>query len=125
MSEAKTVAVGLISITLHDSASAQISCDHHGVRPIVVAKIGAAAGQRFYDELTKIHDALEAARAVLLERAKEGGNTTPAEFHLARVLHDLEITGDWQQTLAQKAGPTDGVFDGDPYEGPMNKKGDW
>lgn len=95
----KTVAVGLIGVTLRDSSSALISCGHHGVSPVVVANVGTATGQRFYDELTKIHEALEAAHAVLLERAKVGGAATPAEFHLARVLNDLEITGEWQQTL--------------------------
>jgi outer membrane PBP1 activator LpoA protein len=99
VSDAKVVTVGLIGVTLRDATTAQIACGHQGVRPVVVAEIGVAAGQRFYEELTKIREALEAAHAVLVERAKEGGAATSAEFHLARVLNDLEMTGDWQETL--------------------------
>ena len=102
MSNVKTVTVGRIGVALHDSPPlAMISCDHQGVRPIVIGEIGLAAGQRFYDELTKIREALTAAHAVLVERVRADAPTTPAEFHLARVLHDLEITGDWQKTLIE------------------------
>ena len=79
------VKIGQISITLHEppANTAQIACGH------VVCDVGYAAGYRFYTELTKIREALVAARAVLTEH--ESGVTTPAEARLASLLVDLEI----------------------------------
>jgi hypothetical protein len=91
--------VGLIGVALRDAAPAQISCGHQGVQPVIVCEVGSAAGQRLFDELTKIREALEAAHAVLVDLVRLGGAATPAELHLARVLNDLEMTGGWQETL--------------------------
>lgn len=102
----KTLTVGQIGVTLRESpATAKISCGRQGVRPTIIGEIETAAGQRFFDELTKIRECLCAAHAVLVERVQAGGGTvtpTPAEAHLARTLTDLEIADDWQGTLLER-----------------------
>ena len=81
------VKVGQIFVTLRDPPvhTGQVSCGH------VVCDVGYSAAYRFYSELTKIREALSAARAVLTSRQAEGA-TTAAEMHLARLLVELEIT---------------------------------
>ena len=77
--------IGQISVTLRvpPANTGQVSCGH------VVCDVGYAAAYRFYAELTKIREALVAARAVLTERAS--GATSPDEMHLALLLVELEI----------------------------------
>jgi hypothetical protein len=83
---AVTVTVGQIGVTLREPpAPALISCGP------VICDVGPAAGKRFFNELTKIHEALVAAHVVLVERTRIGHATTPAEVHLARMLVELEI----------------------------------
>lgn len=80
------VKIGQISVTLRDppANTGQVSCGH------VVCDVGYAAAYRFYAELTKIREALVAARAVLTARGSAGA-TSPDEMHLALLLVELEI----------------------------------
>ena len=81
-----TVAVGQISVTLREEpARAMISCGP------AVCYVGPAAGKHFFDELTKIREALLAADAVQRDDQAPSGPVTKSEVHLARLLVELDI----------------------------------
>lgn len=44
---------------------------------------------------------------------------------ISRVIAAQESVTKSTKKVVTKADPANGIFDGDPYEGPMNKKGDW
>ncbi len=83
----RIVTVGQLRVRLHDAspATASIECGH------VICPVGYAAGYRVASELTKIHEVLIAAHAVIVDRTR-GGATTSAEMTLAAKLIDLGIT---------------------------------
>jgi hypothetical protein len=83
--EAKTeVKVGQIVVTVDPvTNTARLACGAVG------CAIGSAAGQRFFDELSKIREALTTAHKVLVRSA--GGATSPDEMHLVKLLVDLEV----------------------------------
>jgi hypothetical protein len=99
MSSLLHVSVGQIAVTLREPPhECRISCGP------VAREFGAAAAKRFYDELTKIREALVAAQKVLVDRTHSGHAATPAEVHLARMLCELEVEPDWQDTLHELGG---------------------
>ena len=80
------VKVGQIAITVDPAANTtRIACGPVGT------DIGSAAGQRFFDELTKIREALTTAHKVLVRSALKGGDASPDEMHLVKLLIDLEM----------------------------------
>lgn len=82
------VKVGQISVYLQEPPenTGQVFCGH------VKCDMSYAAAYRFSTELTKIREALSAARAVLTDRASaSAGPTSAAEMHLASLLIELEI----------------------------------
>jgi len=83
-----TVTVGLLSVEIFDGNNAVITIG--GPQPTSI-DVGAAAGRRFFDELTRIRAALLAADAVLRDDQAPSGPVTRSEVHLARLLVDLEI----------------------------------
>jgi hypothetical protein len=84
-----TVTVGLLSVEIFDGkVNAVVTIG--GRQPISI-DVGAAAGRRIFDELTKIREALLAADAVLHDDQAPSGPVTRSEVHLARLLVDLEI----------------------------------
>ena len=80
------VKVGQISVYLQEPPenTGQVCCGH------VKCDMSYAAAYRFSTELTKIREALSAARAVLTDRASAGA-TSAAEMHLASLLIELEV----------------------------------
>lgn len=77
------VTVGLLSVEIFDGkVTAVVTIG--GPQPTEI-DVGAAAGRRIFDELTKIREALLAANAVLRDPV------TKTEMHLANLLVDLEI----------------------------------
>ena len=87
MPETKTeVKVGQIVVTVDSAANTtRLACGSIG------CDIGSAAGLRFFDELTKIREALTTAHKVLVRSALKGGDTSPDEMHLVKLLVDLEV----------------------------------
>jgi hypothetical protein len=84
-----TVVVGQISVTLRKPpALALLRCGHRHAAQTA----GPAAGQRFFDELTKIREALLAACEVLAQPGDVHRPASPEEIHLARMLIELEVT---------------------------------
>jgi hypothetical protein len=84
---ATAISVGQITVTLRaEPAHATIACGH------VICDVGPAAGKRFFDELTKIHEALLAAYEVLAQPGDVHRPASPEEIHLANKLIALEIT---------------------------------
>jgi hypothetical protein len=82
----RTITVGKIVVTIRDlPARSLISCGP------AVCDVGPSVGQRFFDELTKIREALLAAHAVIVSREWHDRPTTPDEVHLARMLVEMEI----------------------------------
>ena len=82
----RTVKIGQISVTVDSTANTtRLACGSVG------CDIGSAAGQRFFDELTKIREALRTAQKVLVGSALKGGDTSPDEMHLLKLLVDLEL----------------------------------
>ena len=82
----REVKIGQIVVTVDATANtARLACGAVG------CDIGSAAGQRFFDELTKIREALTTAQKVLVRSALKGGDTTSDEMHLLKLLVDLEM----------------------------------
>ena len=82
----RTITIGKITVTLRDlPARSLIACGP------AVCDVGPSVGQRFFDELTKIREALLAAHGVVVSREWHDRMTTADEMHLARMLHELEI----------------------------------
>ena len=82
----REVKIGQIVIALDSAANAaRIACG------TVSCDIGTAAGQRFFDELAKIREALTIAQKVLFHSAQKGGTTSSDEMHLLKLLVDLEL----------------------------------
>ena len=82
----REVKIGQIIVTVDPAANeARIACGAVG------CDIGSAAGQRFFDELAKIREALTTAQKVLVRSALKGGDTTSDEMHLLKLLVDLEV----------------------------------
>ena len=82
----REIKIGQIVITVDPTANAaRIACGK------ARCDIGSAAGQRFFDELAKIREALVTAHKVLVCSALKGGDTSPDEMHLAKLLVDLEV----------------------------------
>jgi hypothetical protein len=83
----REVKVGQISVTLNDppANTASIACG------TASCTVGSAAGQRFFDELTKISEALTTAHKVLVRSALKGGDTSTDEMRLVKLLVDLEV----------------------------------
>ena len=83
----REVKVGQLVVTVDSAANTtRLACGSVG------CDIGSAAGQRFFDELTKIREALTTAHKVLVLSARKGGdNTSPDEMHLVKLLVDLEV----------------------------------
>jgi hypothetical protein len=86
------VTIGKISVELFDDAAigpdARITFDV--MRPVSV-DLSRAAGKLFFDELTKIREALIAAHYVLAQPGPLDRAVTPEEVRLVRMLVDLEI----------------------------------
>jgi len=81
-----TVVVGKIAVTRRDlPARSLIACGP------AICDVGPSVGQRFFDELTKIREALLTAYAVLVDREWLDHPSTPSEVHLARLLVELEV----------------------------------
>ncbi len=83
----RIVTVGLLSVEILD-AHALVSV--RGPRSVAI-DVSATVGQRIFDELTKIREALLAADAVLRDDEAPLGPVTRSEVHLARLLVDLDI----------------------------------
>jgi len=83
----KIITVGQLRVRLRDEspAAASIECGR------VICDVGYSAGCRFASELTKIHETLIAAHAVIVDRSQSGA-TTSTEMTLAAKLIDLGIT---------------------------------
>lgn len=82
----REVKIGQIVVSLDPSANTtRIACGP------VSCDIGSAAGQRFFDELTKIREALTTVQKVLFHSARTGGATSSDEMHLLKLLVDLEL----------------------------------
>jgi hypothetical protein len=80
------VKIGQIVVTFDPTANtARITCG------TVSFDIGSAAGQRFFNELTMIRDALKAAHKVLMGSALKGGEASPDEMNLLKLLINLDI----------------------------------
>jgi hypothetical protein len=86
------VTVGNLSVELDDDAaigpSARIAVA--ATRPVSI-DLSRAAGKLFFDELTKIREALVAAHDVLAQPGPPDRAVTPEEVRLVRLLVDLEI----------------------------------
>ena len=83
-----SVTIGKIVVTQRElPARSLIACGP------AICDVGPSIGKRFFDELTKIREALHAASMVLVDREFEERTrpATPAEVHLARMLVELEI----------------------------------
>jgi hypothetical protein len=97
-----TITVGNLAVTLRPQGlrglaplPAMISCG------TINADVSPAAGKRFFDELTKIREALVAAHEVLTQRMRSGHAATPAEVRLASRLVELEVLPDWENTIGK------------------------
>ena len=88
------VTVGNLSVELFDDAAigpdARITRRRRIAAPVSI-DLSRAAGKLFFDELTKIREALVAAHDVLAQPGPLDRAVTPEEVHLVRLLVDLEI----------------------------------
>ena len=85
-----TVTVGLLSVEIFEGKTTAIIAI--GAPHSVAIDVGAATGKRFFDELTKIREALLAAHAVLAQPGPLDRAASPEDLHLARMLVELDIS---------------------------------
>src|SRR4029077_7358358 len=85
------VTVGLLSVEIFEGKSTAIIAVG-GPRSVAI-DVGAATGKRFFDELTKLREALLAADAVSRDDQAPSGPVTKSEVRLASLLLELGVDG--------------------------------